>query len=111
MFDDQYLSTGGQLYELMTGRDRMLLDARGLLYERFKREGKPAGHACHPYDLCTALIAEEAGVIVTDGRGLPLNAPLDDDRRILDRLRERSDPPRGRACVAAIAVEAHLAYS
>ena len=77
MFDDQYLSTGGQLYELMTGRDRMLLDARGLLYERFKREGKPAGYACHPYDLCTALIAEEAGVIVTDGRGLPLNAPLD----------------------------------
>jgi hypothetical protein len=77
MFDDQYLSTGGQLYELMTGRDRMLLDARGLLYERFKREGKPVGHACHPYDLCTVLIAEEAGVIVTDGRGLQLDAPLD----------------------------------
>jgi hypothetical protein len=77
MFDDQYLSTGGQLYELMTGRDRMLLDARGLLYERFKREGKPVGHACHPYDLCTVLIAEEAGVIITDGRGQPLDAPLD----------------------------------
>lgn len=77
MFDDQYLATGGQLYELMIGRDRMLLDARGLLYERFKREGKAAGHACHPYDLCTVLIAEEAGVIVTDGRGHALNAPLD----------------------------------
>jgi hypothetical protein len=77
MFDDQYLSTGGQLYELMTGRDRMLLDARGLLYERFRREGKPVGHACHPYDLCTVLIAQEAGVIVTDGRGQSLNAPLD----------------------------------
>jgi len=77
MFDDQYLSTGGQLYELMTGRDRMLLDARGLLYERFKREGKPVGHACHPYDLCTVLIAEEAGVVITDGRGRPLDAPLD----------------------------------
>jgi hypothetical protein len=77
MFDDQYLSTGGQLYELMMGRDRMLLDARGLLYERFKREGKPVGHACHPYDLCTVLIAEEAGVLVTDGRGSPLDAPLD----------------------------------
>ncbi len=77
MFDDQYLSTGGQLYELMTGRDRMLLDARGLLYERFNREGKPVGHACHPYDLCTVLIAEEAGVIVTDGRGRQLDAPLD----------------------------------
>jgi hypothetical protein len=77
MFDDQYLSTGGQLYELMIGRDRMLIDARGLLYERFKREGRPAGHACHPYDLSAALIAEEAGVIVTDGRGNPLDAPLD----------------------------------
>jgi hypothetical protein len=77
MFDDQYLSTGGQLYELMTGRDRMLVDARGLLYERFKREGRPAGHACHPYDLGAVLIAEEAGVIVTDGGGRPLDAPLD----------------------------------
>ncbi len=77
IFDDQYLATGGQLYELMMGRDRMLLDARGLLYERFRREGKPVGHACHPYDLCAALIAEEAGVIVTDARGLPLDAPLD----------------------------------
>src|SRR5262247_2520693 len=77
MFDDQYLATGGQLYELMTGRDRMLLDARGLLYERFKRDGKPSGHACHPYDLCAVLIAEEAGVIVTDGRGRTLDAPLD----------------------------------
>jgi fructose-1,6-bisphosphatase/inositol monophosphatase family enzyme len=77
MFDDQYLSTGGQLYELMTGRDRMLLDARGMLYERFRRDGKPFGHACHPYDLCAVLIAEEAGVIVTGGRGGTLDAPLD----------------------------------
>jgi hypothetical protein len=77
LFDDQYLSTGGQLYELMVGRDRMLLDARGLLYQRFKREGKPAGHACHPYDLGAVLIAEEAGVIITDGSGNPLDAPLD----------------------------------
>ncbi len=77
MFDDQYLSTGGQLYELMIGRDRLLIDARGLLYERFRSEGNPVGHACHPYDLCTVLIAEEAGVLITDGRGRPLDAPLD----------------------------------
>lgn len=77
MFDDQYLSTGGQLYELMIGRDRMLVDVRGLLYEQFKRESKPGGHACHPYDLCTVLIAEESGVKITDGRGRPLDAPLD----------------------------------
>jgi len=77
MFDEQYLSTGGQLYELMTGRDRMLVDVRGLLFERFAREGKPVGHACHPYDLCTVLIAEEAGVEITGSDGQTLNAPLD----------------------------------
>jgi fructose-1,6-bisphosphatase/inositol monophosphatase family enzyme len=77
LFNDQYLSTGGQLYELMTGHDRMIADVRALLYERFRREGRAVGHACHPYDACTALIAEEAGVIVTDGRGRPLDAPLD----------------------------------
>ncbi|MDX2040536.1 MAG: hypothetical protein SF097_04765 [Acidobacteriota bacterium] len=77
MFDEQYLSTGGQLYELLTGRDRMLVDVRGLLYERFAREGKAVGHACHPYDLCTVLIAEEAGVEITGTDGQPLNAPLD----------------------------------
>jgi hypothetical protein len=32
---------------------------------------------CHPYDLCTELIARELGVTVTDERGQTLNAPLD----------------------------------
>ena len=31
---------------------------------------------CHPYDLCTELIARECGVVVTDERGAPLDAPL-----------------------------------
>jgi len=76
VFDDQYLSTGGQLYELMTGRDRLQVDIRGLLFEKFRREGRAPGHACHPYDLAASLVAEEAGVILTDGRGLPLNPRL-----------------------------------
>ncbi len=76
LFTDQYLSSGGQLYELMMGHDRMLADVRSLLYEKFAREGKATGHSCHPYDLCTALIAQEAGVFVTDGGGGPLTAPL-----------------------------------
>ena len=75
-FDDQYISTGGQLYELMVGHDRMIADVRSLMYERFRREGRPVGHSCHPYDACTALIAEELGVQITDGRGQPLDAPL-----------------------------------
>ena len=31
---------------------------------------------CHPYDLCTELIAREAGVIVTAVDGGPLSARL-----------------------------------
>jgi fructose-1,6-bisphosphatase/inositol monophosphatase family enzyme len=77
LFDDQYISTGGQLYELMVGHDRMIADVRGLLFEQFVREGRAPGHACHPYDACTALIAEEVGVIITDGRGGKLDAPFD----------------------------------
>ena len=77
MFNEQYLTTGGQLYELMIGRDRLLVDIRGLLYEKFHREAKPVGHACHPYDVATTLIAEEAGVKITDGQGRPLDTPLD----------------------------------
>jgi hypothetical protein len=77
LFDDQYLSTGGQLYELITGHDRMLVDVRGLLFQMFRRDGKHGGHACHPYDVCTILIAQEAGVEVTDGRGRILDVPLD----------------------------------
>ena len=55
----------------------MLVDVRGLLYEKFAREGRATGHACHPYDLCTVLIAEECGVEITDRTGKSLNAPLD----------------------------------
>jgi fructose-1,6-bisphosphatase/inositol monophosphatase family enzyme len=76
-FEDQYASTGGQLYELMVGHDRFNADLRPLLFDLLARRGEPAGLACHPYDVCTALIATEAGVLVTDPRGAPLDAPLD----------------------------------
>lgn len=73
-FEDQYISTGGQLYELMAGHDRFVADLRPLL-ERQRQAG--AGLCCHPYDLCTELIARELGVWVTDEHGGPLRAPLD----------------------------------
>ncbi len=73
-FEDQYISTGGQLYELMAGHDRFVADLRPL-FER-RRDGG-AALCCHPYDLCTELIARELGVPVTDERGGPLEAPLD----------------------------------
>jgi fructose-1,6-bisphosphatase/inositol monophosphatase family enzyme len=74
LFEDQYISSGGQLYELMTGHDRFVADLRPLFERR-----RPGGAAlcCHPYDLCTELIARELGVLVTDERGEPLSAPLD----------------------------------
>ncbi|HWB18103.1 MAG TPA: hypothetical protein VG538_16990 [Vicinamibacterales bacterium] len=73
-FEDQYISSGGQLYELMAGHDRVVADLRPLVERR--RVGG-AALCCHPYDLCTELIARELGVIVTDEHGRPLAAPLD----------------------------------
>ena len=69
VFDDEYLSSGGQMHELITGRDRFVADLRPLV--------DPAALACHPYDLCTAMLLEEAGGVVTDPWGGRLDAPLD----------------------------------
>ncbi|HEU5077176.1 MAG TPA: hypothetical protein VFU02_23455 [Polyangiaceae bacterium] len=76
-FEDQYLSTGGQLYELAMGHDRFVADLRPLMAPLLRQRGTPLGLCCHPYDICTALIAQQAGVIVTAPDGGPLDAPLD----------------------------------
>jgi fructose-1,6-bisphosphatase/inositol monophosphatase family enzyme len=75
-FEDQYLSSGGQLYELMAGHDRFTADLRPLMGRGLAGRGLALGICCHPYDLCTELIARELGVIVTDVKGEPLRAPL-----------------------------------
>jgi fructose-1,6-bisphosphatase/inositol monophosphatase family enzyme len=75
-FEDQYASTGGQLYELMAGHDRFIADLRPLLRPVLAGRELPPALTCHPYDICCALIAEESGVIVTDPCGRPLDAPL-----------------------------------
>ncbi len=74
VFDDQYMTTGGQLYELMTGHDRMLGDLRPLVHARL---GLESSLVCHPYDICTCLLLEEAGGLVEDPFGRPLDVPLD----------------------------------
>jgi len=74
VFDDEYITTGGQLYELLVGHDRFLADLRPVFFEAL---GLPKKLVCHPYDICTELIAREAGVIVGDPAGQPLDAPLD----------------------------------
>jgi fructose-1,6-bisphosphatase/inositol monophosphatase family enzyme len=75
-FEDQYLSSGGQLYELMAGHDRFIADLRPLMEPLLKRRGLTLGLCCHPYDLCTELIARKMGVIVTNESGEMLDAPL-----------------------------------
>ncbi len=77
VFDDEYISTGGQLYELMVGHDRFTADLRPLFQSAPSAAGEVPRISSHPYDLCTELIAREAGVIVTDGRGDPLGYSLD----------------------------------
>lgn len=69
-FEDQYISSGGQFYELMAGHDRFVADLRPL--------ASAGGLCCHPYDVCTALIAAELGVVLTGPtNGGALDAPLD----------------------------------
>lgn len=75
-FEDQYTSSGGQLYELMIGHDRFTADIRPLMQPLLMKRHGVMGICCHPYDVCTELIARELGVIVTNEFGEPLDAEL-----------------------------------
>lgn len=74
VFDDQYICTGGQLYGLAIGHDRFLADLRPLA---FRKLGLTTSLTCHPYDICTALVAAEAGCVIESPFGGALDAPLD----------------------------------
>jgi hypothetical protein len=74
IFEDQYICSGGQLYELCMGRDRMIVDLRPLAHRALDLAG---AMDCHPYDLCTMLILRELGGVVTSPTGSPLDIPLD----------------------------------
>lgn len=76
-FEDQYLSTGGQLYELMAGHDRFIADIRPVIGALLTKRGLPRPLCCHPYDLCASLIAAELGVRLSDAGGNELDAPFD----------------------------------
>ena len=78
-FEDQYISTGGQLYELMAGHDRFIADIRPLMRNIMADRGLDLSICCHPYDLCTELIARELGVEITGVDGELLDAPLNVD--------------------------------
>jgi fructose-1,6-bisphosphatase/inositol monophosphatase family enzyme len=74
VFDDQYIATGGQLYELLIGHDRMLGDLRPFA---LKKLGFESSLVCHPYDICTAMLFQEAGGVLEAPDGQPLDVPLD----------------------------------
>ena len=81
-FEDQYVATGGQLYELMAGHDRFVADLRPLMEKVLARRGQSLGICCHPYDICTELIAREFGVQISDACGRPLRPPLTVDANV-----------------------------
>lgn len=75
VFNDQYLTTGGQLVELVVGHDRFIADLRPLVFRKLGLDGSLSSH---PYDMAGALVAEEAGILLEDPlTGEPLTAPLD----------------------------------
>jgi len=74
LYDDQYISSAGQLVLLALGRYRLLIDARALVAQRL---GIP-GPTSKPYDLAGALVcARAAGVRVCALEGGELDFPLD----------------------------------
>ena len=74
IFDDQYISTGGQLYEIIVGHDRMIGDLRPLVFAKL---GLRSELCCHPYDIGPAFLLQEAGGVIETPTGGPLRAPLD----------------------------------
>lgn len=73
IFDDQYISTGGQLYEIMCGHDRLVGDLRPYALRAL---GLEETLTCHPYDICVELLAREAGCIVEHPLNGPVAAPM-----------------------------------
>lgn len=79
VFSEQYISSAGQLFMLMTGKYRMVIDIRGLLGSYQLKRNKKLPLCAHPYDLSAALIATESGCIVANAYGGVLDYPTDLD--------------------------------
>lgn len=73
-YDDQLISSAGQLMQLAFGVYRMVLEARELVA---RRRGV-ATQTAKPYDMAGAILcAREAGCVVTGPRSEPLDFPID----------------------------------
>ncbi|MFB6317302.1 inositol monophosphatase family protein [Saccharicrinis sp. FJH54] len=71
VFSDEYISSGGQIYLLASGRYRIVADIRAFVQNDIN------SLCCHPYDICTGLIATEAGAILIDLKNNRIEYPLD----------------------------------
>ena len=82
VFDEQYISSGGELANLVAGKYRGVIDIRPFLG---RITGTPFGLCAHPYDLCTKLIVDKSDAIIdcfgvyTDriDKKVPLDAKTD----------------------------------
>lgn len=76
LFDDQYISTGGQMLSLLQGSDQFVIDVRPLLPETAGRR-----LCAHPYDLAVMPLARAGGVLFCDpfGRELDVSYGVDED--------------------------------
>jgi hypothetical protein len=75
IFEDQHLSTGGQLYALMTGQMRLVADFRPLLNRQWRSRAEATVLCAHPYDLAAWLIAPKAGVSLYAADGSVFDGP------------------------------------
>jgi len=74
VYDDQYISNGGHLVQLVLGTYRMIVDPRALVGER---AGRPTVTS-KPYDVAGAILcAREAGAVVRAADGGELDFPID----------------------------------
>ncbi|MCB1120832.1 MAG: inositol monophosphatase, partial [Verrucomicrobiae bacterium] len=74
IFDDQYISTGGQMYELLVGHYRFYGDIRPHVLQSL---GLGQSLTCHPYDVAGALLLEEAGCVFESPTGNEVDVPMD----------------------------------
>ena len=107
-FEDQYVSTGGQLYELMAGHDRFIADLRPLM-RAAARDARAAASAV----LSSVRSVHDASSPRSWASGSPaptgdaLDAPFDLDADVSwvgyanDRLRARSSPRCSARCAGA----------
>lgn len=77
VFSEQYISSAGQLFMLMSGKYRMVIDIRALLENYQLRRNQQLPLCAHPYDLSTIRIATESGCIIKNAYGNVLDVPMD----------------------------------